>query len=313
MYGYCRVRKEIFLYTKINQKKGGIEVNIIKSFNDTIDYLETVLDDEIDEKKVTQLSGYSYSMFSRLFSILTETTLSEYLRSRRLTEAAVILRNTDEKIIDVAFKFGYESSDSFGTAFKNFHGFTPSEVRNGKPFKLVSRVQLALSVRGGRSMNITIQKKKAFTVAGINEQNINSSLCPSIWDKLYEKYSHDELMSLGSGKSVGVCHDILDLDNHDVLDTNTINYMAGYIVNDVDKARGMGLDVLEVEEAEYAVVELVGSVPECIHNGWKYAMEVFFPEHGYIHSEKPDFEYYYEGDMHSKDYKMELWIPITKA
>ena len=280
-------------------------MNIIKSFNNTIDYLETVLDDEIDEKKVTQLSGYSYSMFSRLFSILTETTLSEYLRSRRLTEAAVILRNKDEKIIDVAFKFGYESSDSFGTAFKNFHGFTPSEVRNGKPFKLVSRVQLALSVRGGRSMNITIQKKQAFTVAGINEQSINSSLCPSVWDKLYEKYSHDELASLGNGQSVGVCHDVEN--------SSTINYMAGYIVNDVDKARSMGLDVLEVDEAEYVVVELVGSVPESIHNGWKYAMEVFFPEHGYIHSGKPDFEYYHEGDMHSKDYKMELWIPITKA
>lgn len=280
-------------------------MNIIKSFNNTIDYLETVLDDEIDEKKVTQLSGYSYSMFSRLFSILTETTLSEYLRSRRLTEAAVILRNKDEKIIDVAFKFGYESSDSFGTAFKNFHGFTPSEVRNGKPFKLVSRVQLALSVRGGRSMNITIQKKQAFTVAGVNEQSINSSLCPSVWDKLYEKYSHDELASLGNGQSVGVCH---DMEN-----SSTINYMAGYIINDVDKARSMGLDVLEVDEAEYVVVELVGSVPESIHNGWKYAMEVFFPEHGYIHSGKPDFEYYHEGDMHSKDYKMELWIPITKA
>ena len=280
-------------------------MNIIKSFNNTIDYLETVLDDEIDEKKVTQLSGYSYSMFSRLFSILTETTLSEYLRSRRLTEAAVILRNTDEKIIDVALKFGYESSDSFGTAFKNFHGFTPSEVRNGKPFKLVSRVQLALSVRGGRSMNITIQKKQAFTVAGVNEQSINSSLCPNVWDKLYEKYSHDELASLGNGQRVGICHDVEN--------PSTINYMAGYIVNDVDKAKSMGLDVLEVEEAEYAVVELVGSVPECIHNGWKYAMEVFFPEHGYIHSGKPDFEYYYEGDMHSNDYKMELWIPITKA
>ena len=280
-------------------------MNIIKSFNNTIDYLETVLDDEIDEKKVTQLSGYSYSMFSRLFSILTETTPSEYLRSRRLTEAAVILRNKDEKIIDVAFKFGYESSDSFGTAFKNFHGFTPSEVRNGKPFKLVSRVQLALSVRGGRSMNITIQKKQAFTVAGVNEQSINSSLCPSVWNKLYEKYSHDELASLGNGQSVGVCHDVEN--------SSTINYMAGYIVNDVDKARSMGLDVLEVDEAEYAVVELTGSVPDCIHTGWKYAMEVFFPEHGYIHSGKPDFEYYHEGDMHSKDYKMELWIPITKA
>lgn len=280
-------------------------MNIIKSFNSTIDYLETVLDDEINEKRVSQLSGYSYSMFSRLFSILTETTLSEYLRSRRLTEAAIILRDTDEKIIDVAFKFGYESSDSFGTAFKNFHGFTPSEVRNGKPFKLVSRVQLALSVRGGRSMNITIQKKKAFTVAGVNEQNINSSLCPSVWDKLYKKYSHDELAMLGEGQSVGICHDVES--------PNSINYMVGYIVNDVDKARSMNLDVLEVEEAEYAIVELTGSVPECIHNGWKYAMEVFFPEHGYVHSGNPDFEYYYEGDMHSKDYKMELWIPICKS
>ncbi|WP_455035320.1 AraC family transcriptional regulator [Lachnoanaerobaculum gingivalis] len=280
-------------------------MNIIKSFNNTIDYLETVLDDEIDEKKVNMLSGYSYSMFSRLFSILTETTLSEYLRSRRLTEAAIILRDTDKKIIDIAFKFGYESSDSFGTAFKNFHGFTPSEVRNGKPFKLVSRVQLALSVKGGRSMNITIQKKKAFIVAGVNEQNINSSLCSSVWDKLYEKYSHDELASLGRGQTVGVCYDVES--------PGTINYIAGYIITDVDRAKNMGLYVLEVNEAEYAIVELNGEVPDCIHKGWKYVMEVFFPEHGYIHSGSPDFEYYYKGDMYSKDYKMELWIPITKA
>lgn len=280
-------------------------MSIIKSFNSTIDYIETVLEDEIDEKKITHLSGYSYAMFSRLFSILTETTLSEYLRGRKLTEAAIALRDTDEKVIDIAFRFGYESSDSFGTAFKNFHGFTPSEVRNGKPFKLVSRIQLALTVKGGRSMNVTIQKKGSFTVAGFNEENINSSLCPKVWNKLYEKYSQEELASLGDGESVGICHDVES--------PNVINYMAGYIVTDVDKAKSMGLDILEVEEAEYAIVELKGVVPECIHNGWKYVMEVFFPEHGYVHSGTPDFEYYYEGDMDSKDYKMELWIPIVKA
>lgn len=280
-------------------------MSIIKSFNSTIDYIETVLEDEIDEKKITHLSGYSHAMFSRLFSILTETTLSEYLRGRKLTEAAIALRDTDEKVIDIAFRFGYESSDSFGTAFKNFHGFTPSEVRNGKPFKLISRIQLALTVKGGRSMNVTIQKKGSFTVAGFNEENINSSLCPKVWNKLYEKYSQEELASLGDGESVGICHDVES--------PNVINYMAGYIVTDVDKAKSMGLDILEVEEAEYAIVELKGVVPECIHNGWKYVMEVFFPEHGYVHSGTPDFEYYYEGDMDSKDYKMELWIPIVKA
>ena len=76
----------------------------------------------------------------------------------------------------------------------------------------------------------------------------------------------------------------------------------------------MGLDVVEGDEAEYAVVELTGSVPDCIHTGWKYAMEVFFPEHGYVHSGKPDFEYYYEGDMDSKDsdYRRILYYPDKK-
>lgn len=280
-------------------------MNMIHLLHNTIDYLETVLDDEIDEKKVSQLSGYSCTMFSRLFSILTETTLSDYVRSRRLTEAALALRETHERITDVALRFGYESSDAFSAAFKNFHGFPPSEVRNGKPFTFVSRVQLALSVRGERSVNITIQTKKAFAAAGVSEQLINSSLCPAVWDRLYEKYSHDALAKLGEGRSIGVCYDAGD--------SSTINYMAGYIVADVDKAKSMGLDVLEIKEAEYAVVELRGSVPECIHDGWKYAMEVFFPEHGYAHSGSPDLEYYDEGDMDSEDYKMELWIPIKKA
>ena len=280
-------------------------MNIIKLFNDTVNYIETVLDGEIDEKKISSLSGYSYPMFSRLFSMLTETTLSEYIRSRRLTEAAIDLRDTDEKIIDIAMKYGYESPDAFGAAFKKFHGFTPSEVKEGKPFKLVSKIQLALSVKGGRSMDIKIEKKQAFKIAGYNEQDINSSLCPNVWDKLYEKYSHEELAGLGKGESVGVCHDIESPDR--------INYMAGYITTDIEKAKDMGLEVLEVDEAEYAVVNLTGKVPECIHAGWKYLMEVFFPEHGYIHSGKPDVEYYFKGDMHSSDYKMELWVPVVKA
>ena len=280
-------------------------MNIIKLFNDTVNYIETVLDVEIDEKKISSLSGYSYPMFSRLFSMLTETTLSEYIRSRRLTEAAIDLRDTDEKIIDIAMKYGYESPDAFGAAFKKFHGFTPSEVKEGKPFKLVSRIRLALSVKGGRSMDIKIEKKQAFKVAGYNEQDINSSLCPDVWDKLYEKYSHEELAGIGTGESVGICHDVESPDR--------INYMAGYITTDVEKAKAMGLEVLEVDEAEYAVVNLTGKVPECIHAGWKYLMEVFFPEHGYIHSGKPDVEYYFKGDMHSPDYKMELWVPVVKA
>ena len=280
-------------------------MNMIQAFNQTMNYLETVLADEIDEKKLQQLSGYSPAMFSRLFSIMTDMTLSEYLRQRRLTEAAIELREGTAKIIDIAVKYGYETPDSFGGAFKKFHGFSPSQVRAGKQFRIVSRIQLALSIRGGKTMNITIEKKPAFTVTGMERANIDSQLCPEIWRELFAKCPPEQLARLGSGQSFGICHDVKN--------PAIINYMAAYDVKDLAKAKELGLTVLEIEAAEYAVAELQGSVPQCIHEGWKYLMEVFFPEQGYVHSGQPDFEVYSEGDMGAEDYQMQLWVPIEKA
>ena len=286
---------------------GGTEAysrHMIESFNKTVDYIESVSGSEIDEKKIAVLSGYSYSMFRRIFSILTGMTLSEYMRFRKLTRAAEVLRETDKKIIDIALDAGYDSPDSFGLAFKNFHGYTPTEVRNGKPFRVLSRIKLALSIKGGNTMNITIQKKAAFTVAGINFNDIESSLCPKVWKDLYAKHTHEELAKLGSGRSFGMCHGVEDF--------KKINYMACYDAADVKAAKAMGLETASIAEAEYAVVDLCGKVPECIHKGWKYLFEVFFPEHGYRHSGAPDFEVYEEGDMTSDAYRMQLWVPIEK-
>lgn len=99
-------------------------------------YLETVLDSEVDPKKVQQLSGYSYAMFSRLFLILADMSLEEYLRNRRLTQAVDDLKATSNKMIDIALKYGYDSADAFGAAFKKFHGATPSQVRSGSAYKV---------------------------------------------------------------------------------------------------------------------------------------------------------------------------------
>ena len=129
-------------------------MNIIKFFNQTIDYIETTLEDKIDEKKIVQLSGYSYPMFSRIFSILTNYSLSEYIRLRRLTKAALDLRKNEEKVIDIAFKYQYESPDSFSLAFKKYHNCTPMEVKQGKDFKIFSPIHLSLTIKGGKAMEI---------------------------------------------------------------------------------------------------------------------------------------------------------------
>jgi len=269
-----------------------------------MDYLEQQLTGEVDMKRFQQLSGYSYPLFSRLFSILADMTLAEYLRNRRLSEAVIDLRESSEKVIDIALKYGYDSADAFSAAFKKFHGATPSEVRNGKAYRVFPRLQLSLKITGGKNMDIKIQKKPAFTVAGVLLEAINNSQCPSAWDQLYATHGFEILESLGSGQSFGVCSDVKE--------GEIINYMAGYDVADKAKAEELELSIKEISEAEYAIVPVKGTIPASIHHAWKYVLEVFFPETGYRHSGAPDFEVYTAGDMSSPDYQMELWIPVIK-
>ena len=277
---------------------------MMHQFNQTMDYLEQQLTGEVDMKRFQQLSGYSYPLFSRIFSIMADMTLAEYLRNRRLSEAVTDLRGSTEKVIDIALKYGYESADAFSSAFKKFHGATPSEVRNGKPYRVFPRLQLSLKITGGKNMDIKVQKKPAFTVAGVLLEAIDNSQCPSAWEQLYATHSFESLEDLGSGQSFGVCSDVKE--------GEIINYIAAYDVTDKAKAKELGLSIKEIAEAEYAIVPVKGPIPESIHHAWKYVLEIFFPETGYRHSGAPDFEVYTEGDMSSLDYQMELWIPVIK-
>ena len=278
---------------------------MMHQFNQTMDYLEQQLTGEVDMKRFQQLSGYSYPLFSRIFSIMADMTLAEYLRNRRLSEAVTDLRGSTEKVIDIALKYGYESADAFSSAFKKFHGATPSEVRNGKPYRVFPRLKLSLKITGGKNMDIKIQKKPSFTVAGVLLEAIDNSQCPSAWEQLYATHSFESLEGLGSGQSFGVCSDVKE--------GEIIDYMAAYDVTDKVRAEELGLSIKDISEAEYAIVPVNGAIPTSIQHAWKYVLEIFFPETGYRHSGAPDFEVYFEGDMSSPDYQMELWIPVIKG
>ena len=285
---------------------------MIKAFNETMKYIEETMTERIDERKFALLSGYSYPLFSRMFSIMVDYPLSEYIRFRKLSCAARDLRENDEKIIEIAFKYGYESQDSFSLAFKKFHGHTPKEVRKGSAFQIFSPIRLSLSIEGGKNMDIKIMKKSAFKVAGLTERIEEGGDFPNVWDKLFKKVSEKKLESLGNGQSYGACYEIEKNEKENSESKYTVSYMAGYDAQNIDKAADLGLSILEVPEAEYAVVKLKGIVPNCIHEGWKYVTGTFFPEQGYRHAGTADFEVYSEGDMYNSDYEMELWVPIVK-
>lgn len=102
------------------------------ALNELIQYIESNLTEKIDYKKLSRITGVSEYSLQRIFVFMTEMSLSEYIRKRRLSKAFEELKNTDIKIIDLATKYQYESSISFSRAFKNTFGITPSECRNGE-------------------------------------------------------------------------------------------------------------------------------------------------------------------------------------
>ncbi|MDO4250309.1 MAG: AraC family transcriptional regulator [Moraxella sp.] len=246
--------------------------NQLKRFNQTIDYIESCLDGVIDDDVILRLSGYRLPLFSRIFSAMAGFGLTEYVRKRRLTKSAFMLSEPDQKVIDVALCFGYDSVDAFGAAFKRFHGVTPSAVKQGASFRVFARVHFSLTLSGADSMNISIEQKEGFYVAGKCMQATSNSDFGAFWQSLYEDYEESALVTLGNGQSFGVCIDGAE---------GVFDYWVGYHVTDIEMAKGMGLSVVQIPAGSYAVVSLVGQPEEAIKQGWRYVLDTFLPQEGY--------------------------------
>jgi len=100
----------------------------VERLNLVFDYVEENLY-EINYEAISKIAICPVGVLQRFFALNTGVTLTEYIRRRRLSEAALTLRHTSKKVIDVALDCGYESPDTFGVAFKRFHGITPSDAR----------------------------------------------------------------------------------------------------------------------------------------------------------------------------------------
>lgn len=117
--------------------------------NQAIAYIENNLCAEIDLEHAARLTYQTVTSFQRVFSIVAEISLSEYIRRRRMSHAAHDLQHGDEKIIDIAFKYNYDSPDAFARAFKEIYGVSPSAARNQRtPLARFSRITFHLTTKG---------------------------------------------------------------------------------------------------------------------------------------------------------------------
>ena len=150
-----------------------------------IGYIEEHLTDDIRAQDVAEQVFLSPFFLQKGFSLMTGYGIGEYVRNRRLYQAAVDLKETEDKVIDIAFRYGYETPESFTKAFSRFHGATPSQVRSGAAINSFLPLTIKLSIQGGYQMDCKITTMFPFKVIGFQREFDNESAyaeIPKYWD-----------------------------------------------------------------------------------------------------------------------------------
>lgn len=137
--GYLEILRayiiELFVTILRLFKRGKVETGIERQRREMIEkaisYLRNNYSQEVKLEDLSMMSFLSRSYFCRLFKQHTGITVSEYIQKVRMEEACRLLRETTEKVIDIAADVGYSDIKFFNAVFKRQTGKTPGAYRKG--------------------------------------------------------------------------------------------------------------------------------------------------------------------------------------
>ena len=281
----------------------------LERLNQAINYMESNLSGEISYDHAAQIACCSTFHFQRMFSYIAGIPLGEYIRRRRMTEAAFDLQNSDIKVIDAALKYGYESPTSFNRAFQSVHGVSPAQARaEGISLKAYPRISFKISIRGDVEMNYRIETKEAFRIVGPKrhykmEVESNFADVPLFWQEQAGAGIVPRLCELMNGQPSGILGVCTCMEGKD------FDY---YISVASDKPTPAGMSEYNVPACTWAIFECVGAMPKAIQELQTRIVSEWLPASGYEYADAPDIEVYFDGDQSSDSYRCEVWLPVTK-
>ena len=244
----------------------------VNRMNAVAEYIDEHLEGEMDYAALSRIAACPEGLFQRMFATIAGLSLSEYIRRRKLTRAAMQLSLTDIKVIELALMYGYESVDAFSAAFKRIHGVTPSQARQAEVMlKSYPRLTFTLSIKGEQEMQYKIVEKDAFQVFGKTLYGIQPSEdnpIPAKWGEYYVDGTCDELIALAEdAKLLGVCYD-------NTVHGAAINYMfAARAGSEIPS----GYDVLDIAASTWVVFESIGAMPHALLKVWERIFAEFLP------------------------------------
>ncbi len=277
----------------------------IERLNDAVGYIEEHLTEEIDYERLGKIACCSSYHFQRMFTYMAGVPLSEYIRRRRMSLAAVDLQSTGIKIIDVAGKYGYNSPTAFNRAFQSVHGIAPSAVKNeGVSVKSFPPVSFKIIVKGVEEMNYRIETKAAFRIVGVSvplEKDIEKifAVIPRKWQETAVNGTLQKLTGLMDTQPMGV------LGVSTCNDTEPWRYYIAVASSQTDR----DLEEYTVPAATWAVFPGTGT-NQSIQELERRIVTEWLPTSGYEYGNAPDVEVYLNPDPQNAQY--EVWIPVVR-
>ena len=281
----------------------------LNAMNNAVEYIEENITEKIDIEKVAKIALSSTFHFQRMYHMITGVTVAEYIRRRRLTLAAQDIIS-GEKIINVAYKYKYETPEAFTKAFGKMYGISPSAARkSGVNLKAYPKLSFHISIKGDKDMNYRIFDKGSFTVIGKQRKitmmsGKNFKQVPEFWQACMKDGSYDWLTSkagklgiLGVSKDFDKCND-------------EFNYMIA--IEEIQDTIPKGYISAIIPAATWAAFESVGQMPKAAHDLLRRIYSEWMPSMGYEHDCAPDMDVLSIGDTSASDYRCEIWIPIRK-
>lgn len=260
-------------------------VRILRS----IDYIENNLKEPLCLKDIAAAAFFSEFYFHKLFHLLIGDSPGEYIKKRRLFEAALVLKESDAKIIDVAYEFCYQSPEAFSRAFSKHFGFSPIEVKNNQN-RLIRYPKPALTltnlnhIHEGVSMEPKIIEKNEMMFVGpvYYGENQHNEI-PEFWGNHFSKVA--ALPTKKDNGCFGVCFHTADY-----VEKGLFHYMPAVEVESFENIPIEAVGKL-IPKHKYAVFTHKGSA-ENLGETYKYIHGTWFPNKKYQINEHFDFEHY---------------------
>lgn len=292
----------------------------VTSLKKAIGFMEEHLLENIGAEETAAFVNMSPFYLQKGFQIMTGYSIGEYLRNRRLYLAAVELSAGGEKIIEIAYKYGYDTPEGFTKAFTRFHGVTPSQLRrDGSEFKIFLPLNINVVIQGGDKMNFTVEKMDGFTVIGFaREFSFETAYeeIPKFWDEIIYKYARN----LFAGKTpqnalekafaehrigeFGVCIG-------DIGKEGKFRYLIAGRYADGDVPEGMV--TYELPEAEWVKFKCVGALPEALQDMNSKIFREWLPGNGEFEIAcGVNLEWYGSANIQSTDYESGIWLPVVR-